>query len=234
MKENIQISQRFCGPPNSANGGYTCGIMDNETDFVSEVTLRVPPPLEKQLTFQQANDQVQLMDQDTLVAYARPGTIDLAAPAAPDFETAALASQHYLGRQMDLAFPTCFVCGMQRSTGDGLQIYAGKADGEAIVAAPWVPFSDLGNDGHFVNNEFMWSALDCPGAYSVMGDQPKMIVLGRMTAQILKPVTIAERCVVIGWAKGQEGKKHFCGTAIYNSQQELCAVSNQIWFELKG
>ena len=45
----MTIPRRFCGPPNSANGGYVCGMLARHIPGAAEVTLRAPPPLEKPL-----------------------------------------------------------------------------------------------------------------------------------------------------------------------------------------
>jgi hypothetical protein len=49
MKEQLRVDRRFCGPPNSGNGGYTCGLVANFIDGPAEVILRRPPPLNRQL-----------------------------------------------------------------------------------------------------------------------------------------------------------------------------------------
>ncbi len=49
MVEQIIIERRFCGPPDSGNGGYTCGRLANYVDGTAEVTLLRPPPLERPL-----------------------------------------------------------------------------------------------------------------------------------------------------------------------------------------
>ena len=42
---SITIDKRYCGPPNSGNGGYVCGLLANHIGASAEITLRVPPPL---------------------------------------------------------------------------------------------------------------------------------------------------------------------------------------------
>ena len=45
----IIIDKRFCGPPNSGNGGYVCGRLAQHIPGGAEVTLRAPPPLDTPL-----------------------------------------------------------------------------------------------------------------------------------------------------------------------------------------
>ena len=40
----IVVDERFCGPPDSANGGYTCGLLAGVLTGPAQVTLRSPPP----------------------------------------------------------------------------------------------------------------------------------------------------------------------------------------------
>lgn len=231
MTTTLFIDRRFCGPPNSANGGYICGLIDRHTDFTSEVTLHKPPPLMKDMPLLPSNGGVALMDGDVIIAGARPGTVDFSAPPPPDFPEAETASRHFIGFSRH-PFPTCFVCGPERATGDGLRIFAGQVDGRPVFAAPWTPDASLAGEDGLIKREFLWAALDCPGAFAIMGDQAQKIVLGRMTAAIEKEIRAGEQCIVIAWKKGSEGRKHFCGTAIYNTSRELCAVGDAVWISL--
>ncbi|GJM34339.1 MAG: hypothetical protein DHS20C18_33400 [Saprospiraceae bacterium] len=232
MEETIQISYRFCGPPNSGNGGYVCGMLDRYTDYLSEVTLRKPIPLDKELNVRSEIDQFQLIDGEALIAIAKPGQLDLSVPKAPSFLEAAAAAKSFIGHDGKHVFPTCFVCGPDRHSGDGLRIFAGNVEGTDLFAAPWIPDSSLADETGHIGEEFLWAALDCPGAFAVMGDAMKKIVLGRMTAQISGTIKAGAQCVVIAWTLGSEGRKSYCGTAIYNEQQELCAAAKSVWFEI--
>src|SRR5439155_15178742 len=65
----IVIDRRFCGPPDSGNGGYTCGLVAARVDGPAEVTLRLPPPLETPLTVAPGDGgSVRVLDGDALVA----------------------------------------------------------------------------------------------------------------------------------------------------------------------
>ena len=44
---SITISKRFCGPPNSGNGGYAAGKIAEQLSFTPEITLKAPVPLEQ-------------------------------------------------------------------------------------------------------------------------------------------------------------------------------------------
>ena len=49
MRQTLVIAPRFHGPPSSANGGYTAGLLANAAGNSAECTLRAPPPLDAPL-----------------------------------------------------------------------------------------------------------------------------------------------------------------------------------------
>src|SRR5512138_2743309 len=69
----ITIDTRFRGPPNSANGGYACGLLARHVDKRgAEVTLRAPPPLARPLDVVAGErDVTDLRDGDRTVATCR-------------------------------------------------------------------------------------------------------------------------------------------------------------------
>jgi hypothetical protein len=56
MTGSLVIMSRFCGPPDSGNGGYVCGLIAGYLDGPAEVTLRKPPPLETPLNLEPDGD----------------------------------------------------------------------------------------------------------------------------------------------------------------------------------
>jgi hypothetical protein len=113
----------------------------------------------------------------------------------------------------------------------GLQIFPGRAGGQAVVAAPWTPAESLGENG-WVRQEFIWAVLDCPGAFAVQETMERAIVLGRLTAKIRQAVKVKKPYTVIGWAIGRDGRKHYAGTALYDSAGRLCALAKAVWIGL--
>jgi hypothetical protein len=222
----VTLDPRFNGPPGSANGGYTCGIVARLLGApVAEVTLRAPPPLGRALRIVRDGGRVALCDADVLVAEGVPGKLELEVPAPVAPEAARRASARYPGFE-EHAFPTCFVCGPQRPQQDGLAIFAGPV-GElpGLVAAPWVP-------PHEVSRELVWAALDCPGAFAVgHGSGRGEMVLGRLAARVTRTPVPGEECVVSGWPLGEDGRKLFAGTAIHSGEGELLATARATWIE---
>jgi len=68
VSETIVVERRYRGPEESGNGGYTCGIVAALLDGDAEVTLRVPPPLERPLRVDRGQGEVRVLDGETLVA----------------------------------------------------------------------------------------------------------------------------------------------------------------------
>ncbi|HEX2304633.1 MAG TPA: hypothetical protein VHH57_13485 [Gaiella sp.] len=218
--ESVTIARRFRGPLESANGGYAAGLLGSRLGTAAEVTLHLPPPLERPLTIRRDGVRLLLEDDGHAIAEAVPGDPDLAPPAPPSPAEAAAAEQG-VGAWGPPQFAECFVCGV-RGDGSGLGIHAGAVDGrEGLVAATWV--------ARDVTPEVVWAAIDCPGAYAAGDPGRGEVVLGRMTASVQRSPAEGEPCVVVGWPLGEDGRKLFAGTALYGQAGEALAVARQVW-----
>jgi hypothetical protein len=214
----LVIDRKFRGPTGSANGGYTCGLLASFTHGPAEVTLRLPPPLERPLEVV-TDGSLELRDGEQLVAQAAPAQLELEVPDPIPFEDAAAAELPDGDRES--VFPECFVCGWKRQ--DGMRIYAGPVEGRDLVAATWTPTEDV------ISSEFVWAALDCPGAYAVEFGQRGNPVLGRLTARVEHLPHPGERCVVIGWPLGEEGRKLYAGTAVFGEDGRMLGAARATW-----
>jgi hypothetical protein len=214
----LVIDRKFRGPTTSANGGYTCGLLASLLHGPVEVTLRLPPPLERPLEVV-TDDQVELRDGEALVAQAAPAQLELDVPDPISFDEAAAAALPEGDR--DSVFPECFVCGWARD--DGLRIYAGPVEGRDLVAATWVPSDDV------IASEFVWAALDCPGAYAVQFGERGNPVLGRLAARVEHLPHPGERCVVMAWPLGEEGRKLYAGTALFGEDGRTLGTARATW-----
>ena len=226
----IRIDKQFCGPPDSGNGGYCCGVVANALIGPVEVTLLSPPPLEQNLLLQNDGDRAQLFDGATCIARGVSAPLDLDVPAAPSWPEAQAAAENYAGFDKHI-FPGCFVCGTGRPAEDGMRIFAGPHGNRQIAAAPWRPDPALAADDGLVKPEFVWAALDCPGYFGLL--QPGMMaLLGRLHAGIFQLPAAGSDCLVAGWRIGQDGRKFFAGTAIFNSEGEVLAKARAIWIQI--
>jgi hypothetical protein len=229
--EHFQIADRFHGPPRSGNGGYTCGRVAKHLGGVISARLKMPPPLDTDLRLETDAHEARLLDGTTLVAQAKRSSLDLVPPPAPTFEEAERASRSYIGFRLH-SFPSCFVCGPQRAPHEGLRIFPGPLPDSTTIAAPWIPDASLAEASGRVQSEFIWAALDCAGAF-VHFPLPEglAIVLGELTASIRSDFRPGERCTVMAWPLGGEGRKRFSGTAVH-APDRLVALARATWIEV--
>jgi hypothetical protein len=215
------VPGRYNGPPTSANGGYASGLLAGLLEGEAEVTLRRPPPLDRELEVVETDGGVELYDGETLVAEARPGAgVPLAAPAVVSLEEATEARSRYPGL-VHHAYPTCFTCGPERD--DGLAVYPGPVERrQGLVASTWTPDGD-------VRPEIVWAALDCPGGWAVDDFQREGVLLGRIEAQVGRLPTAGEPHVVVGWPLGEDGRKRHAGSALLTASGEVLAASRSTW-----
>lgn len=230
--DSLQIADRFCGPPNSGNGGYVCGLLARHLPGTVTARLKVPPPLNTALRREWDAESARLFHGATLVAEARRSELRLEAPTCPTLAQAEAAAAHYPGFKQHL-FPRCFVCGPDRAAGDGLRIFAGPLHGQALHAAPWIPDDSL-TDGHGqVAAEFIWAALDCPSGFAVLPVPDGLaIVLGELCASITASLSVGEPTVVSSWRIAHEGRRRISGTAIHRTDGALVAVARAVWIEV--
>jgi hypothetical protein len=230
----VTIDARFCGPPGSANGGYTCGrVAAALGDGPAEVTLRVPPPLDRPLALEARDDRVVLLDGDVLVAEGRRADApDVEPPAPIGADEARRAAARHPWEDTH-PYPTCFVCGTGRATGDGLRIFCGPTDDGARFAAPWTPPAELAGPDGAVAPEFVWAALDCPSGIATVGwDDVQRILLGRLTAELRAPVAAGAEHVLQAWTLARDGRKLHTASALYDADGRVLACARAVWIEL--
>lgn len=237
MNQRAVIAARFNGPPSTGNGGYSCGVLGALIGDSAEVTLRKPPPLDRELAIEVegtgARRQWRMLDGELLIASGRAAEPDLDVPAPPTLEQARAAQAGYSGFTWH-HFPTCFVCGPQRAPGDGLCLFTGKLPNRELVASSWLPASSVaGVDGN-VEPRVVWSALDCPSYFGgrLREDYGRYAVLGRLTASLRAPIAVGAPHLVIGWPLGRDGRRWEGGSAVFNAAGELCAFARGLWFEI--
>jgi hypothetical protein len=236
MAETVTIERRFRGPPQSANGGYTCGAVARAIDSrAAEVTLRLPPPLEHEMLLQRGeDDRVELRDGDSVVAEARPlEGVEVETPepvSLPVAEAAREASPLHAHHP----WPMCFVCGPDRGRGDGLRVICGPVEGRTVVASPWETEGPIPLEGAAIALEMVWSALDCPSGNALMQvPGAPVAALGRLSASIDADLQPGETYVAVGWPIGRDGRKHHTGSAIFSREGVPLARASAVWIELR-
>lgn len=226
----ITIPSRFNGPPASGNGGYSCGLIAAVIGEGAEVTLRKPPPLDTPLAVTVADGVTLVHHGDVLIAEGRVVTWDLEVPPPPTIEQAVAAATRYVGFERH-EFPTCFTCGPDRD--DGLGIWTGRVEGSDLVASPWAAPADLRTAGEHLPTPIVWAALDCPGAWVGARDITlDPVVLGRMAARIVAPLSSEGVYVSYAWSLGEDGRKSFAGTAVADEAGRVLAYARQTWIRV--
>lgn len=231
MPETLTIDARYCGPPQSANGGYLSGLLATHMDGPAEVTLHSPPPLDTPLVLTRHDGGLQLRHDDLLVAEACPCTTDdFSVPEPVSLADAEVACQDYPGCS-EHPFPSCFVCGPARSQGDGLRIFAGPVTGRELVAAPWAPDAALADADGRVRTELLWAALDCPSWFGAAAFRPELRVglLARFAVHVTARPRTDEPCVVVGWADAVDGRKIHTGSAVFDADGQPAGVARALW-----
>jgi hypothetical protein len=238
VADTLTITARHNGPPGSANGGYTCGLLAQRVSAETvEVTLRSPPPLERPLALAADGERVELRDGEQLVAEARPAELLLDMPdpvPAEELERAEAGGvEHWTANH---PFPTCFVCGPEREPGDGLRVFPLELPGgDGLFGARWRPDESLAATDGSIRPEYVWAALDCPTSAPVanFGTGPPM-VLARMTARLGCSVRTGEQHSILSWPVGRDGRKREAAAALYDSEGRMLCASKALWIELRA
>ena len=229
MTQTIYIARGFQGPPDTGHGGYLSGLMSQFLDGAVEVTIRRPPPLERTLRMERREGRIAVFDREMLVAEAAETDLDTDIPPMVTFEEAEQASKSYLGFGRSI-FPGCLVCGPEPGEDEGLRLFTGPVPDRDLVAAPWLPKAWVADENGEVRPEFIWAALDCPGAWALHGRTVgPALILGRLAAKCIRPVAAGRPHVVMAWPTGRDGRKGFAGSAVLSAAGELCAVARATW-----
>ena len=239
--ESFTIADRFRGPPNSGNGGYVAGRVAQllaGTDKAVEVTLRAPIPLDQPMTVsvEDSGTAASIWQGETLIVEAKVCEFEMVVPAPPSWaetraavaQSASLLPNVHTGVPGGTGFhPICFCCGADHNS--GLKVYAAPVLGGEQVAAVWHSESQWAQADGYLPDEYLWTALDCPGQFAFLAGGITTGLLGRISAQVHHRAKAGDEYLVSGWRIAQEGKKHFAGTAIHDSDGRLLAEAKAVW-----
>jgi hypothetical protein len=223
----ITIPNQFNGPPGSGNGGYSAGLLAQHLNGPHTIRINAPIPLETPLTIGSDGDNTLLSSGAKLIMTARPEAPSIEPRPAPSFEAAKKASEH--PRPFGAGeLSVCFVCGRGREPGEGLRIFCGPLEDPETAATIWTPHETFADEDGIVRPEIIWSALDCPGGFSL--PDVDRALLGEMNANIVQRPPVREPLIIASWRTGGKGRKHFAGTALYTREGALLAHADTLWF----
>jgi hypothetical protein len=231
----FEVDPRFCGPPDTANGGYVAGILAAELAGPVEVTLLAPTPLGRPLERVRVEDGVELRDGERVLARARPTALDLEPPEPPGFEESLAVAGRCRAFETH-PFPRCFVCGPDRAPGDGMRVFPGWLSERGLAAAPWIPDASLADASGQVRPEFLWAALDSPSAFPLLEDPAAQklepLVLGRLAAHVAERPEVGARLVVCAWQIELGERKGIAGTAVHDESGGCLARARATWISI--
>jgi len=227
----VTIPAQFNGPEHSGNGGWVSGLIATQLGPGPVTsTLHAPPPLDVALSWERDGDSVRLLTAGgAVVGSGSPGEFARDVPSAPTAAEARDGLEHYPGFTHH-PFDHCFTCGTARGDGEGLRLFSGPI-GDDRTAAPWTPHLSFGGPDGLLDVPTTWAALDCPGGWAADFTQ-RVMVLGRMTAEVVRPPRVGEPHLATGVLRRQDGRKFTTDTALYTAEGELVGRAEQIWIEV--
>ena len=230
----IVIARQFCGPPNSGNGGYACGVIAKDIEGPATAVLRARVPLDADLHLRREDGVMELTDAEgALVGHGRPADAALLPkpPEAPSMRAARAAGERFAGHDQRV-HPICFTCGPERREGDGLRVFPGQIEGAPAghVACVWIPDMAFSDAQGLVPSEVIWAALDCPGFFAWVAKEGRHgALLGTMTGEVLRRPRAGHEYIVMAWPLEREGRKETAGVALFAMNGEVLARAHQVW-----
>jgi hypothetical protein len=228
-----RVSRATAGMSPACLPSATCNAFGG--DGAVEITLRAPIPIDTPMRLVREAAVMTMRDGDTLICEARAGKVDHLDPPRPPADWSAVMHQDAVGGCGEGSdFQWCLVCGRSRAVGDGLRVFgshAGNGYVPLLLRAARQPCRwrrprpaavPLGRR----------STVRAPGPLQDPEDL-RPALTGRMTAKVLDAPRVGERCAVVGWRIGAEGRKLYSGTALYTESGRLCAIGHCTWIVLK-
>ncbi len=245
----VSIDNVYNGPIHCGNGGYISGLLAAFIEGDVEIRINAAFPVETPLQVKPNDEGISVYRDDKLLGSARSIQLDLAIPTPPSLTSAIAASQRF--DFIHASDPRgCYVCSPLRSEENGLRVFCGPLNEvvapepsidwptqveKNLVATVWRPTDNLCNNDGGIDNIYVWSALDCPGAYAIKAAEPDagLQLLGTCSGSIKAPLKPNDDYIISSWKiSHNRGRKRFMGVAIHNRAGELMACAEQIWFDM--
>jgi hypothetical protein len=231
----VRIPGRFNGPPDSAHGGVACGVFAGALDSrQATVRLTAPPPLDTEFEAVDADGWRVVVGPDGPVGRARQWNVPEGLDALPLVDAGHIEQGRAWWRDNVVgthAFPTCFGCGHERPSQDGLFLHAGFVEGSEYYADTWTPAQGETDDW------WIWAAVDCPSGFAAMatgemssGRGP--IMLGELSLSISESPDLGVEYQVVARPAGHDGRKLRSDVALVAPDGENIARGRSTWIRL--
>jgi hypothetical protein len=231
----LRLDARLNGPPDSANGGFACGMIAQSLGGTASVRLIRPIPLETPLDVDVDVDglfaDVTDSHHERVAEVRRVNPFTMIPPVKPRFADAeeARAASPLHGAHHLLS--DCVVCGPERR--DGLSVTPGPlANRRDVLAAPFVPLERDTTDG-VVHPEAVWGSLDCPSYPASSLLNSRLGLLGTLTAHQNRDVFLGERLVAVGWTVEHHDRSTQTASALLDERGDVVASARAVWVELR-
>jgi hypothetical protein len=227
----VLIPRRFNGPPASANGGYTAGLLARYLGGPAEISLRSPPPLDTALALKREGEQVLLYHRERLVAEGeRAERPDVEPPVRPTVAEAREAMRRHPWRSARHPFSDCYVCGAGRH--DGLGLHFGDLSRDpTMTAAVLIADVTVPHDQRGIQTEMAWAALDCPSYVPALWTADIPSLLAWMQAEVVAPIPLGEPIVACGWPLESDGRKQYTASALLSADGQILARARHLWVQ---
>jgi hypothetical protein len=110
---------------------------------------------------------------------------------------------------------------------------AAAVAGRQLWAAPWTPDPSVADADGAVRPEVVWAALDCPSglaaAEAARLPAGTAALLGRMTVGLATPPRVGDRCRVLAWPEGRDGRKLAAASALLGPGGQVLAAARAVW-----
>lgn len=234
--DELSIDSRFCGPPDSANGGYVGGLLAAALGAsTATLSMKAPVPLDQPLKLERQKDSVRLMREATLLATVERDELLLDLPSPCSFAEAETVAGRCRGLQ-NHPFVHDFVSGPARLPGDGLLIAPGPLDA-LRVAAPFRVHPNFCDEDGRLPSAVIWAALDSSSSFALLEEPAAAAmvpwVLGRLTVTVAGSLRANDAAVIIAWSLGREGRKGHAAVSLHDGQGKAVAWAKALWISLK-
>jgi hypothetical protein len=228
----LQLDLRENGPRGVSNGGFACGTFAGLVGGTAKITLEAKVPLGVPLTASTTQDGAVVTDRGRRLATVRPtDPFVLEPPVRPTYDEAVDARDRHPLRGVRHMLSDCVVCGPERY--DGLRVTPGPlATDSAVLAAPFQPTAAYAVEGE-VRAAAVWGALDCPSYPAADLRIRRFCLLGSLEAHQVRPITVGERLVVVGWTTGVGDRSTRTASAMIAEDGSVVASARAVWVALR-